>query len=274
VGGDCLNRTMAGRERNPQNGRAYPMHDNLKARAHRHFKAYWKARKFMRGHYKTFVAIGGIIISLTLAFKDKTQEQLRDLTNSIDSAEDFLRIADLTKSSNVRLNDLRTKIDTLQETVRPTHSYDPSGSRMAPVFDSIHDIADSLENVERLMDLVPNNQDLQTQVHGGHVIHDLLMNQADNVRDAIDARKRRSEKPKADEREQLIELASSMSALQYTIDALNTEVLEQLEAKKIVYQRRYILVSFVSYAFLAIGFSLSLSSHVVAKDGEIPDITF
>ena len=67
-------------------------------------------KKWSRRHFKILTAIGGLIVSAALAIKDRYQEQLRDLSASIESEEKFFQLRQATNTAAARIDDLRDEL--------------------------------------------------------------------------------------------------------------------------------------------------------------------
>ena|ERR1700733_8681053 len=74
---------------------------------------------FARKRPKTMIAIGGLVVSLSLALKDKAQDKLRDFSNDVTTAENLGQLSVLDAELKKSLDDLTNDFQSIKDAVAP-----------------------------------------------------------------------------------------------------------------------------------------------------------
>ncbi len=226
--------------------------------------------KFARSHYKWIIAIGSLIISLTLTARERLQERLRDFTNSVETAETFERLKienrRQTETLSLQLNYIAEEL----KTGRPRSSiHDADGMvvQFKKVENDLTSVLNNLEGDKVLAELVPDDENLRTalkesfsrtQTLFGRVIGHIYENEGSVMADLY-----RSGIPR--------DLDTQVIALEQDENRLREEILYLIERKKELYGRRFAYISWLSYFLIALGTAVSFLGHRAGRDGELPD---
>jgi hypothetical protein len=218
---------------------------------------------FVRKHQQLLTFAGALIVFLTFVLKEGFRDGLRDLIDSIESAESVFMIRSDGGDTYFMLGQLQSKIDLIQEEMMPAASLknryfiEAALQNIALAENLIHTSTLSLDNDSRLLERLPHHSRVVEEFHG--LFQDLNNLQKLDTETAEKVQSEQSEMIVHGESQRLLKEAANVSGRMLTF---GHQVLNDARALRGQRERSYVYVTWASYGLYIIGWGLGLISKL------------
>jgi hypothetical protein len=236
-------------------------------------------KTFLKANYKWVILIGSLIVSGTLAVRDAVHEEEKLLADTTESKRNFARLESLSQASITRLGALDKKLSRVVLTTGDT-DYKP------PAIDSYIEMQIADENAMAAL-LRGDLDKLSELLNALHSSHGDLNSELNDCRTQMNNLEHSMSKltsvPSPESvggihisiilfQEQEMTVSLDLWRLRGWIDALANRVDERIEMQIRYYQRVYAVTTWLSYALIALGLSLSVTGQLIGRPDEVPEI--
>ena len=222
---------------------------------------------FFQYHYKWIAIVSGLVVSLTLSLRDHFHERAKDFTSSIEIAEDFGHVRELSDSTNGRLEVIERDIVELRKKAdKPTiDSYSERNNdlELLLLFGQKELLAKSAA-LDRLTELLSEAErkeykDKQTgllfEIAALTDSPDLSKYEGKSIKEVMEAIQ--STRRNAMRR---------IQSISERFDNLQKGIFQTFRERKKRYEHQERVYGFISYAIIALGVGLSLAAKVFEPD--------
>ncbi len=233
---------------------------------------------FIKQRQKRLIALGGIIVSLSLWAKDKTQERLRDYKDEVTTIEILARLGDArqdakeeTDAISGQLKKLWNSLNKEKQVKLPGENKNvPTESDRYHLFVSARFKAeDNKESLKKEMKVLHSHLAMVpfwTEEYSRHEEEEKRINgliaDCSNKLGSV----------KTPDLESIQTILAYEDDIQSNVDHLKESMRWLLDHYKEVYATWTSVLSILFYACAAIGFTISFTVHRIVGDGELPEL--
>jgi predicted component of viral defense system (DUF524 family) len=219
-----------------------------------------RVQRLFKVHSREIFIIGALVVFITFVVKDAVRENLKDLVDSINSAEDAYRNSTESARISKEVVDVELQVEEFKRASDPTGPVTltavVAGKDVAATTESL------LRNLENLNEHLPTRKDLQPSLSEHKKNLASLVEQLQSIDSSLHGT---GEAPTT-----LIQLRSIESAIwrEYWLYILPTgeKLLAQAESIKERRERNYKICTIVSYVLYVLGWTLAFVGHLAGLE--------